>query len=178
MIQFDELIQLMSEHSIAHSHDLVGVPLSEIKAMEAYFNVKFPALYVQFLFTCGRSAGKLADWTAIYFDDLKEISEEYSFQANAQSSHNKLHSNALIIAHYGTYFDYIHCTGVADPEVYRVDFRLSTLEPTLLSNSLALYFKSMIMQAIDNKGNIEPFYIDECGNWQADDLISEAPGVE
>lgn len=178
MIQFEELIQLMSLHDIAQSNDLVGVPLSEIKAMEAYFDVKFPALYVQFLFTCGRSAGRLADWTAIYFDDLKEIAEEYSFQADAQSSAHQFNANALIIAHYGTYFDYIHCNGEADPEVYRIDFSLKDDEPTLLSNSLALYFKSMIMQAIDNKGNVEPFYIDECGNWQADDLISEAPSVE
>lgn len=197
----EELIEIMAKTGVAKKLDLVGVSLAEIRKMEAYFDLRFPEIYVQFLYSFGRSAGKLSDWTAIYFDDLKEIAEAYEFQQIMSDTPYPLKENALVFAHYDTHFDYIVCSEITDPPVYRVTFSSPEAQSSSQSNapttgtnasrdeqlspnhvqfsaSFSQYLEAMIRNAEKNKGAVEPFYIDECGNWQEDDLVSAAPAVE
>ena len=175
-MQLTQLIQLMAEHNVAQAHDLVGVPLAEIHAMESHFNVKFPVTYIQFLHSCGRSAGHLGGWTAFYFDDLKEIAEEFDFQRAIAQSDELIASNTLLIAQFDTYFDYFLCDGQADPEVYRIRFsHEGTAHCERFAPSFTAYINQLILSASNDTKYIDPFYIDECGNMVADDLVTEVP---
>lgn len=177
-MHFQQLTELMSELGVAQSQDLVGVPLSEIKNMEAFFGLRFPASYVHFLHRCGRSAGHLAGWAAIYFDDLKEIAEEFEFHKTMISSELLLPSDGLLIAHYNQSFDYMICDGASEPTIYRITFDDLGAHCERFANSHTDYLEAMIRKAATEKGKVEPFFIDECGNMMRDDLTSHAPAVD
>lgn len=181
MIAFEQLIELMAQQNIAQHCDLVGVSATEIKAMQSHFNVEFPASYCEFLRLCGRSAGHLAGWSAIYFDDLKEIAEEFEFCLTAVNQ-NKLISNplpdkALLIAHYENHFDYIICD-TKNPEVYRISFCEDHTQVSQFSKCFNDYIESMIHAVATSNSQVAPFFIDECGNMIKDDLQIEAPMVD
>lgn len=171
----------MAQHNIAQQEDLVGVSLEEMQTMQEHFGVEFPASYVQFLYTCGRSAGHLAGWGSIYFDDLKEIAEDFTqyCSCSAASSHNanKLPTKALLIAHYEGCFDYIICD-TPEPQVFRIGFNNEQANHCLLANSFNDYLKLMIKAKAKTNDRVAPFFIDECGNMISDDLTIEAPLVE
>ena len=181
MIPIKKLIDLMAKQNIAQSSDLVGVSYTEIQAMQAYFQVEFPVIYKEFLSRCGRSAGHLAGWSAIYFDDLKEIAEEFQFclaAINTQKPcNNPLPQKALLIAHYENHFDYIICDAKT-PEVYRISFCNDRTQVSQFSQCFSTYMESMINAAASSNDQVAPFFIDECGNMIKDDLQIEAPVVD
>lgn len=177
-MHFQQLTELMSKLGVAQPHDLVGVPLTEIKVMEAFFGLRFPASYVHFLHRCGRSAGHLSGWAAIYFDDLKEIAEEFEFHKTMINSELLLPSSGLLIAHYNQSFDYMICDGTTEPTIYRITFNEGSAHCERFANNHSEYLEGMIRKAGKEKGRVEPFFIDECGNIMRDDLACHAPTVE
>jgi hypothetical protein len=177
-MHFQQLTELMSTLGVAQNEDLVGVPLPEIQAMEAFFGLRFPVSYVHFLHRCGRSAGHLSGWAAIYFDDLKEIAEEFEFHKTMLNSELLLPGNGLLIAHYNQSFDYMICDGTAEPAIYRITFCDGNAHCERFAKTHADYLEAMIRRAGKEKGRIEPFFIDDCGNMMKDDLTTLAPVVE
>lgn len=121
MINISELTQIMASVGIASNSDLVGVTEQEIRALEGHFGVKLPQSYQAFLSHMGRSAGYLSPWMAIYFDDLKEIREQFDLLNATLTTPATLPSHALIIANWESVFDFIVCGASDDPEVYRLD---------------------------------------------------------
>ncbi len=182
MMPFQHLLDLMISNDIAQLGDFVGVPSAEIQAMELHFNLKFPVAYREFLQACGRSAGHLAGWSSIYFDDLKEITEEFefhwgTFKSAQPCANNPLPHHALLIAHYENHFDYLICDA-SSTAIYRLSFNHDCITTYSFSDSFEAYMESMILAAADSSGQIAPFFIDECGNMIKDDLRIIAPEVE
>jgi hypothetical protein len=170
----------MINKGVAQRSDLVGVPLADIKAMEIYLNRKFPVAYIQFLHLFGRSAGFLSGWAAVYFDDLKEIAEEFDLQKAMTDGNTDafLPNDGLLIAHYNNSFDYLLCDGSADPQVFRITFAEDGAQCRRFSSSFSEYLETMIENAAEGKGRVEPFFIDECGNLLVDNLSSDVPAVD
>ncbi|WP_054114017.1 SMI1/KNR4 family protein [Marinagarivorans algicola] len=182
MMPFQRLLDLMISNDIAQLGDFVGVPSTEIQAMELHFNLQFPTAYRAFLGACGRSAGHLAGWSSIYFDDLKEIAEEFdfhwtTFKSGQPCADSPLPPQALLIAHYDSHFDYLICDA-SDTAIYRLSFNDTCISTYTFSDSFETYMESMILAAADSSGQIAPFFIDECGNMIKDDLCIIAPEVE
>ncbi|HEY7773642.1 MAG TPA: SMI1/KNR4 family protein [Marinagarivorans sp.] len=178
-MQLQQLTDLMLQLGVAQAKDLVGVPLADIRALENHFGLKFPACYVQFLHKCGRSAGHLAGWAAMYFDDLKEIAEEFEFHAALNNSAQLLPDRGLLIAHYGQLFDYLVCDGSPEPAIFRITFsQESGARCERFADNYAHYLEAIIRKAGREKSNIEPFFIDECGNMVYDDMTAKAPTAD
>jgi hypothetical protein len=177
-VNLSEHFTRLAETGVAPVSDWVGVSLTEIRALEQFFGLSFPVIYIQFLAKCGRSAGQLAGWRALYFDDLKEIAEEFSFAQTLMGAAT-LPEKALIIAEQQNVFDYFLCAGDPNPPVYRLN--LATTEakqPRLLCASFSDYFAQLIDQAATQTGQLKPFFVDECGNLVDDDLVKLAPSVD
>lgn len=121
MIHIPELIQLMSDLGVAQSRDLVGVSEQEIAALEKHFGIKLPQSYHLFLRNMGRSAGYLSPWMAIYFDDLKEIREQFDLLNATLAAPVTLPGRSVVIANWESVFDYMVCAGNDDPAVTRVE---------------------------------------------------------
>ena len=178
-MQLQQLTDLMSQLGVAQAKDLVGVPLADIRALENYFGLKFPACYVQFLHKCGRSAGHLAGWAAMYFDDLKEIAEEFEFHTTLTNVALPLPDPGLLIAHYGQYFDYLVCDGSAEPAIFRITFDPKDgAQCERFADNYGHYLEAIIRKAGREKSSIEPFFIDECGNMVYDDMTAKAPTAD
>lgn len=121
MIDVSHLTCLMENRGVAHKSELVGVCDTEIQSMEKYFGLTFPACYRQFLRSFGRSAGFLSPWMAIYFDDLKEIRDQFECLAAASALSFQLPPNSLLIGNWESVFDFLVCQNDDDPPVYRID---------------------------------------------------------
>lgn len=121
MINISELTQLMASLGVASSGDLVGVTEQDIRSLEDHFGLALPQSYQQFLSHMGRSAGYLSPWMAIYFDDLKEIREQFDLLNATLNEPASLPAKALVIANWESVFDFIICDKAEDPEVFRID---------------------------------------------------------
>lgn len=121
MININEITQLMASLGVATGADLVGVTEKDVQSLETYFGLQLPASYRDFLLHMGRSAGYLSPWMAIYFDDLKEIREQFDLLNATLATPIMLPANALIIANWESVFDFMVCTERDDPQVLRVD---------------------------------------------------------
>lgn len=138
----------MDQHGIAKPEDLVGVPDEEILNLERHFDLTFPTTYRQFLARFGRSAGYLSPWMAIYYDDLKEIREQYELMAETNPGSPDLPAQALIIGNWESIFDFIVCDQGEDPEVYRIEL-CDTNNSTCrcYSASYSSYLENMVKTA-------------------------------
>jgi SMI1 / KNR4 family (SUKH-1) len=121
MIDIQKLTELLASRGVASASELLGVAARDIRVLENQFGITLPESYRLFLSHMGRSAGHLSPWMAIYFDDLKEIKEQFALLNATLNSPVVLPANALLIAHWESIFDYIVCDGNDDPEVFRVD---------------------------------------------------------
>lgn len=169
MIDILKLTQLMAQTGIAKPADLIGVSSEEIRKLEADLGLQFPTAYRAYLRSFGRSAGLLTPWMAIYFDDLKEVREEFETQ-NAQLARPlKLPENALLIAHCEQIFDLIPCGKSEDPPVYRTDL---SSEDRVMPTQLAERFSDYLEQLITTSQQVE-FYLDSTEELEipAEDLI-------
>ena len=144
----DAAIAKMQELGIATRAELVGVPNAEILALENQWSIKVPRAYRQFLLRCGRSAGYLSPWAALYFDDLKEIRDAYECQWSQRASPATptlpTPGHCLFIAHHEQTFDYLNPGRSADPEVWRVCFNDAPPTVTLVAASFSRYLNSQI----------------------------------
>ncbi len=174
-MQLKQIIQLMAECHVAQTTDLVGVPLADIHTLEKQFERRFPATYIQFLHLCGRSAGRLAGWASLYFDDLKEIAEEFEFQRCLVQSTLLLPINAHLIGQHDSHFDYFLCDGNDDPEVYRISFVEEGLHCMRFASSFTSYLENLTRFASNNAMSFEPFYIDDCGEMHNENLSLTLP---
>ena len=120
MVNIHRIVQLMQEHQVASSQDLVGVAAPEILHMQKRLNIQFPLSYRLFLQNFGRSAGGLSPWRAIYFDDLIEIREDFNERLARLNQPFEVPAEALVIAQAEDLFDYLFCDGSEDPPVYRI----------------------------------------------------------
>jgi hypothetical protein len=161
MIDLSHLTHLMEHRGIARRADLVGVSDAEIQRLEQYFGVTFPASYRQFLGAFGRSAGLLSPWMAIYFDDLKEIREQFLGLLAADNFQYQLPENALLIANWESVFDFIICDDNANPAVYRFDlFQSDAAHYRLYANCFSRYLENLIENA-DSDILPKDFFADE-----------------
>lgn len=144
----DAAIGKMQELGVATGAELVGVPAREILALEQQWSLRLPRAYRDFLLRCGRSAGYLSPWTALYFDDLKEIRDAYACQwcQRASPATPALPSpdTALFIAYDHLTFDYLVPDRSADPEVWRVRFGETPPTVTLVASSFSRYLTAQI----------------------------------
>lgn len=148
MIDILKLTQLMTQTGIAKPSDLIGVSAEEIRKLEAFFQVRFPAAYRAYLRSFGRSAGLLTPWMAVYFDDLKEIREEFHAQNTCLPRALKLPDNALLIAHCEHIFDLIPCEKGDDPPVYRTDLSSeATVKPVIFAECFSQYLEQLILSS-------------------------------
>lgn len=145
MLDGQRLVQLMQTHQVASVRDLVGVCDREIQALELRLGLTFPASYKQFLRLCGRSAGHISPWVALYFDDLVEIREEF-FERLAQAMLPlDLSSDVLIIAQAEEVFDFIYCDGTEDPPVYRINFQAQPVCLSCQAQAYSLYLEEVVI---------------------------------
>jgi hypothetical protein len=145
MNDLGHLTRLMEHRGIARKTDLVGVSDREIQALERLWGLRFPEVYRQFLREFGRSAGKLSPWLAIYFDDLKEIKEQFLGLVALESSQLILPQDALLIANWESVFDFIRCNGLDDPQVFRVDlYSAQRYKIRLYAHSFSDYLENLI----------------------------------
>lgn len=163
-----ELLALMHALKVAKPSDFVGVPLAEVRSMERHFAVKFPAIYVQFLHHCGRSAGFLSGWWSIYFDDLKEIAQDFADISKAREAVTELPPNGVFIANQGLVFDYLLCNGEHDPAVWRVDFSNSNLVCEEYAASYSDYLETFIRSATAKAVALDDMIDTEVDSWSLD----------
>lgn|GEM_PF-1916281 len=148
MIDVGHLTNLMESRGIARKSDLVGVSEAQILNLEKYFTLSFPRTYREFLRNFGRSAGLLSPWMAIYFDDLKEIRDQFDCLIAADGHSFTLPEKALLIGNWESVFDYLVCDGRDDPEVYRVDlYQAEVPHARLYAKSYSAYLENMIKTA-------------------------------
>lgn len=141
---FDQITQKMQKRGIAAHGDLVGVCDKEIAQLESELNISLPASYRHFMRSMGRSAGFLSPWMALYFDDLKEIQQQFQ-QLNAQLSNPlQLTQSTLLIAQCEHYFDAIDCNQ-SDPEILRMDLSDNTgKQAQVIAESFVQYLDILI----------------------------------
>ena len=163
-----ELFALMHDLKVAKPSDLVGVPLAEVRDMERFFAVKFPAVYVQFLHRCGRSAGFLAGWWSIYFDDLKEVASDFEQISATRAPATALPKGGVFIANQGLVFDYLLCNSEPDPAVWRVDFSHSVLVCEEYASSYTEYLESFIRSATARAVSLDDMIDTEVDSWSLD----------
>jgi hypothetical protein len=148
MIDVSHLANLMESRGVARKSDLVGVSEAEIRELEKHFGLSFPRTYRQFLHNFGRSAGFLSPWMAIYFDDLKEIREQFDCLIAADRHPFVLPKNALLIANWESVFDYLICDANDDPEVRRIDLYQADVEQgRIYAKSYSAYLENLINTA-------------------------------
>jgi hypothetical protein len=148
MIDVSQLTNLMEHRGVAHKSDLVGVSEAQILDLEKYFGLHFPRTYRQFLRHFGRSAGLLSPWMAIYFDDLKEIREQFNCLIAADRHPFALPDKALLIGNWESVFDYLLCDGTDDPEVHRIDlYQTDLLQGRVYAKSYSAYLENLIKTA-------------------------------
>lgn len=163
-----DLFSLMHDLKVAKPNDFVGVPLSEVRAMERYFSVKFPAVYVQFLHRCGRSAGYLSGWWSIYFDDLKEIANDFAQTSEKRELATALPEKGIFIANQGLVFDYLICNGESDPAVWRVDYSTTHVVCEEYATRYSEYLEAFIRGATTRAMSIEAMIDTEVDSWSLD----------
>jgi hypothetical protein len=171
-MQIEQMLRLMEEHDVARHSDLVGVSPREIRQLEQRFGLEFPAAYQQFLLTCGRSAGYLSTWMAIYFDDLLEIREEFERITAEHFPDITLPPEALLIAHWDCRFDWIICDGSDDPPVYRMDLQLdSGAYCQACASTFSAYIEALIRNNEAEKGLPEALSANEefGARWDSED---------
>lgn len=153
MINIAELTQQLASLGVAQQKDLVGVAPSSIQALEAHFGVQLPQAYHTFLLKMGRSAGYLSPWMAIYFDDLKEIREQFDFLNATLEKPITLPPNAFIIANWESVFDYFICGEQNDPAVFRVDLckNIPSRDHNLYATSYSDYLNNLVQNANNNE---------------------------
>jgi hypothetical protein len=145
MIDVSHLTCLMENRGVADKSELVGVSDTEIRSLENYFGLTFPSSYRQFLRSFGRSAGFLSPWMAIYFDDLKEIRDQFDCLVAADALPCNLPAKTLLIANWESVFDFIVCDGRDDPPVYRVDlYKSDRSQFRVYSKSYSAYLENLI----------------------------------
>src|SRR5690606_18240639 len=92
--------------------------------------------------------GLLSPWMAIYFDDLKEIRDQFDCLIAASALPFNLPAKALLIANWESVFDFIVCDGRADPPVYRVDLYQSDRSNfRVYAKSYSAYLENLIQTA-------------------------------
>jgi hypothetical protein len=161
MIDVSHLTCLMENRGVAHKSELVGVNNTEIQSLEKYFGLAFPSCYRQFLHNFGRSAGLLSPWMAIYFDDLKEIRDQFECLSAASALPSNLPPNALLIANWESVFDFVICNDCDDPPVYRID--LYQPDPSNLRVYSPLYSEYLenLINTTDTNALPSDFFEDE-----------------
>lgn len=148
MIDVSQLTNLMENRGVAHKSDLVGVSEAEMGELEKHFGLTFPRTYRQFLRSFGRSAGFLSPWMAIYFDDLKEIREQFDCLIAADRHPFILPERALLIGNWESIFDYLVCDGSDDPEVHRIDlYQAELVYGRVYAKSYSAYLENLIKTA-------------------------------
>lgn len=161
MIDVSHLTCLMEKRGVADKSELVGVSDTEIQSLENYFGLTFPACYHQFLRSFGRSAGFLSPWMAIYFDDLKEIRDQFDGLVAASDLSFNLPANALLIANWESVFDFLVCDGSDDPPVYRIDlYQVDRSNLRTYSSRYSEYLENLI-QTTDTNALPSDFFEDE-----------------
>lgn len=145
MIDVSHLTCLMENRGVAHKSELVGVRDTEIQSLEKFFGLTFPSSYRQFLRSFGRSAGFLSPWMAIYFDDLKEIRDQFDCLVAADALPFNLPAKTLLIANWESVFDFIVCDGRDDPPVYRIDlYKADRSQFRVYAKSYSEYLENLI----------------------------------
>lgn len=160
MLDIQRIVQLMQTHQVARQRDLVGVCLTEIQALQQRLGVVFPASYCQFLHICGRSAGLLSPWVALYFDDLLEIRDEFHLHLDALTAPIDLSPELLVIAQAEAVFDFIYCDGSDDPPVYRINFQTEQSFFSCNAPAFSLYLESLV-EASDRANWLDDLTTDE-----------------
>lgn len=161
MIDVGHLTCLMENRGVAHKSDLIGVSDAEIQLLEAHFGVTFPNTYRQFLAGFGRSAGFLSPWMAIYFDDLKEIREQFDCLIAADNRPVALPAKAVLIGNWESVFDFIVCDGVEDPAVYRIDlYQSDRANYRIYAKTYSAYLENLVKTA-DTHALPSDFFDDE-----------------
>ncbi|MCR6650706.1 MAG: SMI1/KNR4 family protein [Cellvibrionaceae bacterium] len=145
MIDVSHLTSLMEHRGVARKSELVGVSDTEVRSLEHYFGLSFPSSYRQFLRSFGRSAGFLSPWMAIYFDDLKEIRDQFDCLVAADGLHFNLPAKTLLIANWESVFDFIVCDGQENPPVYRIDlYKVDHSQFRVYAQSFGEYLENLI----------------------------------
>lgn len=148
MIDVGQLTELMETRGVARKSDLVGVSEAEILELEKHFGLVFPKVYRQFLRNFGRSAGFLSPWMAIYFDDLKEIREQFDCLIAADRHPFVLPEKALLIGNWESVFDYLLCDGNPDPAVHRIDlYQTDQTAGRVYAKTYSAYLENLIKTA-------------------------------
>lgn len=161
MIDVSHLTCLMEHRGVAKKSELVGVADSAIRTLENYFGLTFPASYREFLRSFGRSAGFLSPWMAIYFDDLKEIRDQFDCLVAANDLPFNLPAQTLLIANWESVFDFVVCDGRDDPPVYRIDlYQTDRSNFRVYSKSYSEYLENLIKTA-DTNALPSDFFEDE-----------------
>jgi hypothetical protein len=145
MIDVSHLTRLMEHRGVAQKSELVGVSDEEIRSLELYFGLTFPSSYREFLRSFGRSAGFLSPWMAIYFDDLKEIRDQFECLVAADGLRFSLPAKTLLIANWESVFDFIVCTDQDNPQVYRLDlYQTDSSHFRVYAKSFGEYLENLI----------------------------------
>lgn len=170
-MNIQQCVTLMAELKVAESCDLVGVSEQEVTSLEAYFGLRFPEAYRQYLLTFGRSAGYLSPWMAFYFDDLKEIRDQFDLLNIAQNNPVTLPEKNLLIANWESIFDFLVCDGQDNPPVFRVDlFDDGGASCRCYAPSFSEYLEKVV-RSTDHGGLPQDFFDRQFDESMADDLI-------
>lgn len=146
MVDVQKLVNLMIEKGLAKSSELIGVSSQEMQSLEHFFSLEFPFAYRLFLSHFGRSAGFLSPWMAIYYDDLKEIRENFDNLNRNRLIKFSLPKAALLIANCESTFDFLLCDEGEDPSVYRLELGgQGDIKAQLYAQCFSSYLENLIL---------------------------------
>lgn len=170
MMDMSEVTQRMAALGVAKEGELVGVTEHEVRSLEERSGLTLPRAYKLFLLSMGRSAGYLSPWMAIYYDDLKEIREQFDCLNATLSTPAVLPANSLIIANWESVFDFMVCVG-DDPAVMRVDLCHETgPQIKVYARSYSAYLNNLVSSA--NAQEIPSDLLESEPEPYAEDIIS------
>lgn len=171
MSNIQKCVNLMAQLNVAQPRDLVGVSEQEIQTLESHFGLRFPRVYRDYLLTFGRSAGFLSPWMAFYFDDLKEIRDQFDLLNIAHNSPVKLPERSLLIANWESVFDFILCDAEDDPTVFRLDlFNDGGVSSRQYAPSFGKYLEKVV-QSTESGGLPQDFFDQQMEESLLEDLI-------
>jgi hypothetical protein len=113
------LVQRLSDSGLVSPKELRGCSLGEIHKVESAFGIRLPAVYIMFLKTMGKSAGRFLKGSSAFYPELLKLrgyAEELLREDSVEDQLTK--RDFVFFVHQGYQFAYFQLDEGDDPPVW------------------------------------------------------------
>ena len=137
-------IQKIADYLIFRGEELVPLNIEEIKTIEAFYDVKLPQTYKEFLLLMGKDAGKYMLGTSAFYGDIFEL-QEWGFELYRENGVENIPADAFTFwMHQGYQAVFFRTSEGDDPPVYYYIEGSAENKFVLKEKSLSDFFYKML----------------------------------